>query len=303
MKNFIIIGGPTASGKSALAIELARQINGEIINGDSVAMYQGFDIGTAKPSKEEQSGVPHHLFDILTPNEEMDAARYREIAINLIEKIQSHHKTPILVGGSGLYLRAVMGDSFHDLPHDEKLRKSISEKSADELYEMLQKLDPKRAQKVHKNDHFRLARAIEIYSLTGKTLDELTSLQQNSIHSEQYKSMVILIDPNRQVLHERIALRTKKMIADGIVDEVKGLLDQGAPRNAKPFSAIGYKEVLDYLDGEITLSRLEEKILFATRQLAKRQCTWFKKVPHLIKVEHPSLTPEHLLTIKNSLNL
>jgi tRNA dimethylallyltransferase len=196
-----------------------------------------------------------------------------------------------------------MGDSFHDLPHDEKLRKSISEKSADELYEMLQNLDPKRAQKVHKNDHFRLARAIEIYSLTGKTLDELTSLQQNSIHSEQNKSMVILIDPDRQVLHERIALRTKKMIADGIVDEVKGLLDQGVPRNAKPFSAIGYKEVLDYIDGEITLSRLEEKILFATRQLAKRQCTWFKKVPYLIKADHPSLTLEHLLTIKNSLNL
>lgn len=303
MKKFIIIGGPTASGKSALAIELARQINGEIINGDSVAMYQGFDIGTAKPSREEQSGVPHHLFDILTPNEEMDAARYRETAINIIEKIHSLHKIPILVGGSGLYLRAVMGDSFHDLPHDEELRKSISEKSSAELYEMLQKLDPKRAEKVHKNDHFRLARAIEIYSLTGKTLDELTSIKQESDNLEQNKSTVILIDPNRQVLHERIALRTKKMIADGIIDEVKGLLDKGVPRSSKPFSSIGYKEVLDYIDGKITIGRLEEKILFATRQLAKRQCTWFNKVSYLIKVDHPPLTQENLLNIKNSLNL
>lgn len=300
MKQFILIGGPTASGKSALAIELAMQINGEIINGDSVAMYQGFDIGSAKPSKLDQSQIPHHLFDFLSPSEEIDAAKYREVASSLIEKLRLKKKIPIIVGGSGLYLRALMGENFHDLPHNEELRKTISERSADELYEMLQKIDPKRANKIHKNDHFRLARAVEIFSLTGKTLDEIISSQFESNHSIHNKPLVVLIDIDRQILHQRIALRTKKMISDGIVDEVTSLLKQGVPRHAKPFSAIGYSEVLDYIDGKITIDRLEEKILFATRQLAKRQCTWFKKVPYNIKVDQPTLDTDAIEMIKNN---
>ena len=298
MNPFLVIGGPTASGKSALAIKLAQDFGGEIINADSVAMYRRFDIGTAKPSLSDRKAVPHHLFDILEPEEELDASRYGDLALAKIEELQSKGKLAIVVGGSGLYLRALMREKFHDLPHSPDLRSELSAFSSDELFKRLQAVDPERALKIHQNDHFRLARALEIFTLTRKTMAELTEVPSKE---SQQDAFIITIEPDRKILHQRIASRTEKMLNEGLIEEVKQILASGVPPTAKPFSTIGYKQVLAFVEGQLALSQLHDQILFATRQLAKRQCTWFHKLSSDIRLASEILTPESLSTLENFL--
>lgn len=298
MAPFLVIGGPTASGKSALAIRIAQDFDGEIINADSVAMYRRFDIGTAKPSLSDQKLVPHHLIDILEPEEELDASRYGDLALAKITELQSMGKLPIVVGGSGLYLRALMREKFHDLPHSPSLRSELSAFSNDELFKRLQIVDPERALKIHQNDHFRLARALEIFTLTGKTMAELTKAPAKESPQDAF---IITIDPDRNILHQRIASRTEKMLEEGLVEEVKKILASGVPSTAKPFSTIGYKQVLAFLEGDLALGQLQDQILFATRQLAKRQCTWFHKLSSDMRLQNENLTPEALSTLKQLL--
>lgn len=298
MAKTLIIAGPTASGKSQLALTLALELGGEIINADSVAFYRYFNIGTAKPSIDDQRKVPHHLFDILDPTENLDAARYGEICSQVIADIERRKKVAIIVGGSGLYIRALMGQDFHDLPHDEGLRKKISHFSSAELREKLLLVDPVRAAEIHPNDHFRLARAFEIFSLTQKTMSELKAIAPQK---RKLTAPVIILDPDRKTLHERIAMRTRDMLQLGLVDEVKQIISLGFAPICKPFSAIGYKEVMGFLDGKIPQSELEDKIVFATRQYAKSQCTWFKKIDALLRLKSADLDPQDLDEIKNML--
>lgn len=298
MNRTIIIAGPTASGKSQLAINLAHEISGEIINADSVAFYRYFDIGTAKPSPEDQSKVPHHLLDILSPDEQIDAAQFGKICGQVIEEINRRNKVAIVVGGSGLYLRFLMGQDFHDLPHDENLRKKISQLTSFELREKLSQVDPERASEIHPNDHFRLARAFEIFSLTNKTMRELKAVAQRK---PRLAAPVIVLEPDRKILHDRIAKRTKMMLESGLIEEVKKILALGYPPSCKPFAAIGYKEVLELLAEKISPSELEDKILFATRQYAKSQCTWFRKTDTILRLKSPELTSSNIELIKKIL--
>jgi tRNA dimethylallyltransferase len=272
---YISILGPTASGKSSFALRLAKELNGEIISCDSVQLYKGFDIGSAKATKEEQREVKHHMIDLLGPGEEYDAAQYAKEAREVINDILARKKTPIVVGGTGLYYRFLVGDKIHALPSDEAIKKELEKLSDGDLYKKLLELDPKRAEKLHKNDRYRLVRALEIILSSEEEFSE-------QIKTEGLSPFIpkrcILLNPPRKILHERIEFRTRSMLKTGLIEEVKFLRSQ-FKITSKAMQTIGYKQVNQFLDGEI---RDEEelflRILYATRQYAKRQTTFFKKM-------------------------
>lgn len=287
MSKTLIIAGPTASGKTSLAFSLAEKLGGEIINADSVAVYKGFDIGAAKPTVGERKKIPHHLFDLFDASEDCDAGLYAKLAKEKISDIRSRGKLPIVVGGTGLYIRALLGESFHDLPHDPKIRAELVEKSKEELYELLTTNDPDRAKELHPNDHFRLARALEIFFITGKTLKELTS---ESPKERDQSILFIAIDPDRDQLLERIEKRTRLMLRRGLVHEVRVLLAQGVSPVSKPMQSIGYKQANEFLASDSEdWDDLQEKITIATRQFARKQVTWFKKVSTDLTLKHPDV--------------
>lgn len=272
-KKYIAVIGATASGKSDLAMRIAAARDGELVNCDSVQLYKGFSIGAAKPTAEEQAQVPHHLWDIAEWNEDFDARLYAEAADNAIEAIRGRGHLPIVVGGTGLYLRAMWRDAWHDLPKDEALREELEKLSNEELRARLEKLDPRRAAEIHANDRFRLGRALEVATLLGHSVKDLEAAV-----SRRDEALVIRVVCPREILHERIALRTTQMLGSGLIEEVKGLLDSAVTPDCKPMQSIGYHEVVQYLQGQLSRSELEEAIVIATRQYAKRQETWFRKV-------------------------
>jgi tRNA dimethylallyltransferase len=272
---FLVVGGPTASGKSAVALELAKAFSGSLICCDSVQLYQGFDIGSAKPSKAEQAIVPHLLFDEFSWNEPCDAAIFAAKARQAITQVQETGRLPIVVGGTGLYLRALLGDAWdEDIPSDEELRKKLSERRSEDLFSELKSLDPRRAAQLHVNDRFRVIRALEINLLTG------SPVKDPSLHKldSQRKHILVFMNPPREYLYSRINGRTSAMISEGLLEEVKGLLDAGVDPACKPMGSIGYKEVVFMLNHGTSREDLEKSIATATRQYAKRQVTWFKKV-------------------------
>ncbi|MFK7873015.1 MAG: tRNA (adenosine(37)-N6)-dimethylallyltransferase MiaA [Oligoflexales bacterium] len=270
----IAIVGPTASGKSQLALALARELNGEIVSCDSVQVYRGFDIGSAKPTLDEQHSIVHHMIDILDPQEKMDAAVYARSAQQAIANVKAKGKVPILVGGTGLYFRALCGEKFHDLPTDLNLKIELSQKNCETLYDELSQSDPERAQKIHKNDHFRLVRAVEIFRLTQMKMTDLTA----EVKKENLDFFTWALIPDRKCLHQRIENRSVEMLRGGLVEEVENLLEKKCPEDAWPFQSIGYKQVLNWIQGGKceSFDQLSEKIMIATRQYAKRQCTWFR---------------------------
>ncbi len=274
MKKYISIIGPTASGKSALAMNLARTLNGELINCDSVQIYKGFDIGAAKPSPAELQEIPHHLIDILSGHEDYDARSFARDAEEKIADIRSRNKTPIVVGGTGLYLRALWQDGFHDLPKSSELRETLKDLNTDELRQKLDQLDPERSKEIHGNDRFRLQRAVEIASLLGHSIKDLPPPS-----SKRTESFVIYLQIDRKTLSARIAQRSQIMLDQGLIDEVKHLLTQGISEKAKPMQSIGYHEVIQYINQVYKKEDLIEKITIATRQYAKRQETLFRKIP------------------------
>jgi tRNA dimethylallyltransferase len=281
--DFIVVGGPTASGKSAVALELAKSLSGSIVCCDSVQIYEGFDIGSAKPTKAEQADVPHYLFDLLSWDEPCDAAIYAAKAKEAMASIKAQDRIPIVVGGTGLYLRALLGESWDDdLPGDPDLRQRLGLRASDDLYQELQVKDPRRASELHANDRFRVIRALEINILTGYPV------RQASVATPANRSHVmIFMNPPRETLYERINARVGQMLRDGLVDEVKGLMQQGVGADCKPMGSIGYKEVAQMLNGDLKPNDLETAIATATRQYAKRQVTWFKKVASDAVVENP----------------
>ena len=275
----IVICGPTASGKTALSIELAKKINGEIISSDSMQIYKDMDIGTAKPDKEEMQGIKHYLLDCISPDVRYSVAEYKQDATKSIEEKLQKGKTPIIVGGTGLYVDALIyGIEYNDIKIDEeyrmKLEKIAEEQGLQPLYEMALKIDEEAMKKISSNDKKRIMRVLEIYKATGKTKtqQEIES-RKNGV---KYDYKVFALNMDREVLYNRINLRVDIMIKNGLVEEVKSLKEK---YNKFPtaMQGLGYKEVVEYLEGKTTEEEMIEKIKMETRRYAKRQLTWFRK--------------------------
>ena len=280
----IAVAGPTASGKSALALELCKRLDGELISLDSMQIYRGLDIGTAKPTKAEQAEVCHHMIDICEPTENFSAAEFAERAHKVIADVQSRGKKAVLCGGTGLYLDTVLGRlDFGEIESDEKLRGELiafAEKNgADALHERLREIDPQAAEKIHPNNVRRVARAIEIYELTGKTK---TEHDREAISDSPYESLIIGLDDDREVLYNRINRRVDAMIEAGLEGEVRSLVSRGLlSAESTAGQAIGYKEMLGYIAGDCSLGDAVEKIKLGTRRYAKRQLTWLRRNPSI----------------------
>lgn len=280
INDLIVIAGPTASGKTSLSIELAKKIDGEIVNADSMQIYKYMDIGTAKPTVSERCGIAHHLIDIVMPSESFSVARYCELANEVISDIKKRKKTPIIVGGTGLYIDSLVNNiQFFDIKPDEKFRKS-AEEEADAygngfLYGKLLKIDPESAKKIEVNDRKRIIRALEVYHLTKRTLSEQNALSK-SVKSP-YSFLMFAIDMDREVLYDRINRRVDVMIQNGLLDEVRHILSLGVKPTDTSMQAIGYKEIVKYINGEVSLDDAKENIKKSSRHYAKRQLTWFRR--------------------------
>jgi tRNA dimethylallyltransferase len=275
----VVVAGPTASGKSALAVALARALQAEIIACDSTQLYRGVNIGTAKPTVEERRGVVHHLIDVLDASEAATAGGYRDLALGVLEDLRKRERLPILAVGTGLYMRALL-EGLADLPlRSEELRvrlKASSKKNGGmHLYRLLRRMDAETAARIAPTDEQKLIRAIEVCVLTRKPISEVHRAGRKPLQG--WRAVKIGLMPSREMLHERIDARTDAMIESGWLDEVRGLLEAGIAENAKVFDFIGYREMAQVLRGELTMEKARTAIQLATRQYAKRQMTWFRK--------------------------
>ena len=281
MKKLLVICGPTASGKSALAVECARRIQGEVVSCDAFLIYRGLDIGTAKPTMEERQGVPHHMIDVAEAGENFSVSDFERLALPIVEDILARGKTPVLCGGTGFYLNALLfRHSYGNAPASEEIRRKYErierEEGREALHRRLEEVDPESAALLHVNDVKRVVRALEIYELTGSK----KSAQKDDM-TPRYPYEAFALDFPRDVLYARIAARTKQMFEGGLVKEVEALLQRGVPEGAQCMQGIGYKEVVEGLkngDNHSTMSDIIEK---NTRNYAKRQVTFFKKLPGL----------------------
>jgi tRNA dimethylallyltransferase len=275
----VAIVGPTASGKSALGVWLAERLNGEVIACDSTQLYRRFDIGTAKPSREERRGVTHHLLDVLDGTDEATAGGYRERAIAVLNGLRERNKLPIFTVGTGLYLRALL-EGLADVPERseeirERLRASAAEHGPGHLHGVLGKMDPESARKIAAADEQKLIRAIEICLLTKRPLSEVHRTGRKPL--EGWRAVKIGLAPNREELYERVHERTQAMLERGWLEEVQRLMESGVAENAKGFDFIGYRELRKVLRGEMSIEDAVAAIQQATRRYAKRQMTWFRR--------------------------
>ena len=270
----VVICGPTASGKTALGIQVAQQANGEIISSDSMQIYKDMDIGTAKPTEEERAQAVHHLVDFVSPDERYSVADFKKDATKKIEEILSRGKLPIIVGGTGLYVNSLI----HNIEYKEEItdieyRNELEKVDLETLYKQAMEIDPEAAARVSQNDRKRITRILEVYHTTGKTK---TQMEAESRQEVKYDYKIFVLTPERDKLYERINLRVDLMMQAGLVDEVRELL-----KKYKEFptamQGLGYKEVKEYLDGEITEEEMIEKIKQESRHYAKRQLTWFRQ--------------------------
>ena len=275
----IVICGPTASGKTALSIELAKQINGEIVSADSMQIYKDMDIGTAKPTKEEMQGIRHYLIDFVSPDERYSVADYKQDAKKAIREILKKGKVPIIVGGTGLYVDSLIYEIEYpniefDEKYREKLEKEVEEKGLEELYEKAKEVDVEATKKISKNDKKRILRILEIYHATGKNKTEQEIESRKKEVEFDYK--VYALNWDREKLYERINKRVDIMIEQGLIEEVKNVYEK---YNEFPtaMQGLGYKEVVEYLENKTTKEEMVEKIKQETRRYAKRQMTWFRK--------------------------
>lgn len=278
----IVIGGPTASGKTALAIEVAKAVNGEIVSADSMQIYEEMNIGTAKPDEEEKEGITHYMMDFVKPNVRYSVADYKKQAKIAIKNIIEKGKTPIVVGGTGLYIDTLIYEIEFleletDLEYRKKLEQIVEKEGLKVLYEKAKKIDPEAMEKISENDKKRILRVLEIYNQTGKTK---TELEKESRKEPEYDYKMFAIEMDRGVLYDRINRRVDIMIEKGLIEEVKEIYKK---YNAFPtaMQALGYKEVVEYLEGKISKEEMIEKIKRESRRYAKRQLTWFRKTKKL----------------------
>ncbi len=290
MKQTVIaIVGPTAVGKSRISVEVAKRFNGEIVSGDSMQVYKGLDIGTAKITDKEKQGIPHYMIDIKQPDEDFSAADFQNYVQHYVDHIASKQKLPIIAGGSGLYIQAALFNyNFADQRRDEhvtkRLEQELENKGVMELYNQLQRLDPDQAAKIHPNNHRRLIRALEIYETTGKTM---SAYQQDQMSEGLYNPILIGLEMNRELLYERINKRVDIMMEQGLLDEVRKLYDRGY-EHFQAMRGIGYKEFLPYFKGEQTLEESIRLLKRNSRRYAKRQYTWFR---NKLNVHWYTITP------------
>ena len=309
----IFLVGPTAVGKSAVALELARRLNGEIVSADSMQVYRGLDIGTAKPTVAERRAVSHHLIDICESGEPFDVKRFVNLAATAITDIQVRGKTALVVGGTGLYVRALRHGLFDGPGRDPELRKSLECKTTSELFDELQRVDPLTAAKIDRHNPRRLVRALEVFYATGtpiaKQQTEWGNVERASspllgmgVNGLEARSTAFCLTRDRADLNARIEHRIDVQIAAGWVEEVRGLLVRGLEKNPTAMQAAGYRELVAHLRGELSLTETVALIKTRTRQLAKRQMTWFRREPGLTFIdievdEPPTQTAERILKI------
>ncbi len=280
MRELLIVCGPTASGKTAVAVEICREIGGEVVSADSMQIYRGMDIGTAKPTEEEKRGVPHHLLDIIDPGETYSVAAYREKAVEAIEDIFARGKIPVVCGGTGLYIDALTRPMGFSAQGDESIRRRLEEIAEqgggrDRLHDMLREVDPESADRLHVNDVRRVVRALEVHQLTGRTLTEQRSLDR--AREGAYRGRHYGLSWPREALYHRIDRRVLEMVQAGLTNEVEALLKGGLGAGATAMQGIGYKEIARALTGECALDEAVSRIQQATRNYAKRQLTWFRR--------------------------
>ena len=276
----IVICGPTGAGKTSAAIEIAGEFNGEIINADSMQIYKYMDIGTAKPTSDEQARVKHHMIDIVYPDESFDAAMYAKMARETVMKLDRQEVVSFVVGGTGFYIKALLYGLFigpakgGDVNVRERLKGEAAVHGAAFLHRRLSKCDPIAAENIHHNDTYRIIRALEVYEITGKSISEYH--EEHRFADELFRVLTIGLDINREILYDRINSRVDAMIDAGFIDEVKRLLDRGYSENLKPMQSIGYRHAVDYIKGRVSWDEALSTLKRDTRRYAKRQLTWFK---------------------------
>ena len=285
----LVICGPTASGKSALALRLAEELDAEIINADSMQIYRGMDIGTAKPSAEERARIPHHLIDIADPDQSFSAADFAEAADEAIRDISSRGKRSIVAGGTGLYIRALMKGLVDSPGGAESFRQTLHEEARslgnEYLLERLRRVDPELAARLHPNNLPRIIRALEVHHLTGIPLSQ--QQQDHGFSEQRYRTLQIGLRVDRTTLYRRIDERVDRMLSDGLLDEVRWLQTAGYDRGSKAMRSIGYKEAGAFLSGEYPLEEARRLIQRNTRHYAKRQLTWFNADKDILWLEYP----------------
>ncbi len=284
-KPLIILTGPTAVGKTKASIGLAKALNGEIISADSMQVYKHMDIGSAKIRPEEMQGIRHYLIDELEPDEEFHVVRFQEMAKKAMEEIYAKNKIPIVVGGTGFYIQALLNDidfteSNEDTSYRKELEQLAMEKGAEYIHAMLQEIDPKSAETIHANNVKRVIRALEFYKLTGEKISEHN--EQERAKESPYDFCYFVLTDDREKLYERINLRIDQMLEEGLVDEVEALKDRGYTKDMVSMQGLGYKEILDYLNGECSLEEAIYILKRDTRHFAKRQLTWFRREREVI---------------------
>jgi tRNA dimethylallyltransferase len=283
-KKIVIITGPTATGKSNIAVKLALELKGEIVNCDSMQVYRGMDIGTAKPGHEEMMGIPHHILDIVNPDDEFNASLYREHALPVINDILDRNRVCLVVGGTGLYIKSLLGGLFECPQSDPEIRARLLHEYGEQgkgiIYERLKQVDPEYAATVHPNDRVRVTRALEVFELTGRPFSKMVS--GHLFGDCEFTTLKICLFFERDILYERINGRSRRMFESGLIEETERLLNRGYSPDLKPLKSIGYRHAVEYLKGRAGYDESVESLKQDTRRYAKRQLTWFRADPEMI---------------------
>jgi len=290
MRPLIVLTGPTAVGKTALSIELAKMVGGEILSADSMQVYRGMDIGSAKIRPREMQGVPHHLVDVLDPVQEFNVVVFQKLCRQAMEGIYGRGHIPILTGGTGFYIQALLRDiGFTENEENTEYRRQLEQlaavKGSQVLHEMLTAVDPAAAQAIHAHNIKRMIRALEFHYLTGEKISEHN--EREAERQSPYRYCYFVLNDDREKLYQRIEIRVDHMLEEGLVEEVRRLMDQGCRRDMVSMQGLGYKEILDYLEGDITLEEAVYRIKRDTRHFAKRQLTWFRREKDVIWINKP----------------
>lgn len=305
-KPLIILTGPTAVGKTKLSIALAKAVNGEIISADSMQVYKDMNIGTAKIRDEEMCGIKHYLIDEFTPDDDFNVVKFKEYAKKYVDEIYAKGKIPIVVGGTGFYIQALLYDiQFDKTEDDQTYRKELEElgreKGADYLHDRLREVDPKSAELIHANNMKKVIRALEFYQQNGYPISEHNEEQRQNTSPYQYAYFVL--NNERSVLYERIDQRVDQMIQDGLVDEVRKLYNEGYDLNLVSMQGLGYKEIIQYFEDEISLEEAIYRIKRDTRHFAKRQITWFKREREVVWINKQEYNEDDLLILNYMLEI